>query len=65
MLLSKHWASKHVGMGWKIKQNKASTSDPDVKKYCKNFAKKLLLSPSIKHQTILHLYEENTTFPNY
>ena len=50
----------------KAKQIKPVLSDPDVKKPLEEFhQKKMLLSPFIKHQTILHLNFENTTFPNY
>ena len=31
----------------------------------KNLIENLLFSPLIKHQAILHLYVQNTTFPNY
>ena len=37
----------------------------DVKCTWKNFIENLLLSPLIKHQTILDLYVENTTFSNF
>ena len=37
--------------------------DPDVKKHLPRFIENLLLSPFIKHQIVLHLYVENTTFP--
>ena len=36
-----------------------------LKSTWKNFIENWLLSPLIKHQTILHLYVENITFLNY
>ena len=36
-----------------------------LKTIWKNSFEFLLLSPLMKHQTILHLHVENTTFPNY
>ena len=49
----------------KPKQTKLAQSDTDVKKSWKNSIKNLLLPPLIKHQTISHLFVENTTFPNH
>ena len=47
------------------KQTKKTVlSDPDVEKHLEELQRKILLSPSIGHQTILHLYVENTTFPS-
>ena len=37
--------------------------DSDVKKHLPRFIENLLLSPFLKHQIVLHLYLENTTFP--
>ena len=47
----------------KPKQTTPLLGDPDVKKHLPRFIENLLLSPFIKHQIVLHLYVENTTFP--
>ena len=46
----------------KPKQTTPLLGDPDVKKHLPRFIENLLLSPFIKHQIVLHLYVENTTF---
>ena len=48
----------------KPKQTKSGLSDPDIKKRLKR-SHHLLLSPLIKHQTILQFSVENTTFSSY
>ena len=48
----------------KLKQVKPVLSDPDVKKHQEELHRKIVIVTSIKYQTILHLYVENTTFLN-
>ena len=49
----------------KPQQAKPVLSDPVFKSTGKNSIDNFLLSPSIKHQAILHSHLENATFPNY
>ena len=61
---------KKVKQKAKSKQTKPALSDPDNKKHLENFVweavhQKLLFAFVIKHHTILRIYLENTTFPNY